>query len=193
MYLLQELPTTAFIQPIPFIPGSRKNVVLVLQKMKTRSYGQNVINDWEDFAQRFPQNDSVDDYIKENPDAMHIPFHDILFKGVPYITNNVNVTSRTHCLPEVETTACVRWSMRGTRTGTNFGKLALINVILLRRCLQLFLLQMFLREEPLLMEIVLATLRQHLVARHQQAHLKVQQQHLRLLFVSPTILQREFV
>mgnify|MGYP000210899201 CR=1 FL=1 len=127
MYILQELPTTAFIQPVPFVPGSRKNVVLVLQKMRARkaTYGPETIDDWEEFAQRFPLNDNVEDYITANPEAMHIPFHDILFKGIPYIANKnggTSTSSRAHCLPEVETTACVRWSMRGFRSENNEGK-----------------------------------------------------------------------
>ena len=69
MYILKELPKVETIPPKGFKNGSRAEFEATLRKVKT-TFTEGIVEQWEEFAKGVPGSDDVNEYLKDNPEAM---------------------------------------------------------------------------------------------------------------------------
>lgn len=122
MYILQKVPNVTSILPQGFIADSRAAFDKTMQFIEAK-YGKNapnVVTSWKDFAKNVPASDDANQYLKEKPDAFHIPFHNLLFNGIlvnlqgkPIQPVAVAVKKLKNSIPHVRACDSVNWSRRG--------------------------------------------------------------------------------
>lgn len=121
MYVLQQLPSVKSILPQGFIAGSRKAFEKTMQfiQSKFEKNAPDVVTSWKEFSKLVPTSDDADQYLAENPGALHIPFHELLFNGILVNGEGIAIkpvtvaSKKKHSLPLVRSSDSINWSRRG--------------------------------------------------------------------------------
>ena len=128
IYVLKYLPDgkRQFV-PQPFNNGSRSELEKLVKKM-IKSYGDKfpvVHEEWTAWLEHIaPKSDDANEFVRENPAAMRIPFWNELFSGSP-INNEIVVRphvpkDKAELPPELETTNSVISGIRKSRSILDF-------------------------------------------------------------------------
>lgn len=119
MYILNETSKFPEMVPCGFKMGGRAEFDETFKKVQA-TFKKDVVEKWEEFAKKVPQNDDVNCYLETHPDAMYIPFRDILFRNVSVASINENPTVSSNSAKTagrkrntVFATESVLWSNRG--------------------------------------------------------------------------------
>lgn len=130
MYVLQKLPNIDVIPADEFKSGSHDQFKKTMAAVKVDKMMAPVhIQQWEQFAQAVaPKDDDVNAYLVEHPNAMYIPFKDILF-GEQIVDQSIAIpiaqpVAEKRVIPTIEATASVMWSNRGDPSERNHRPVA---------------------------------------------------------------------
>lgn len=79
MYILQKMPVGELV-PEAFPEGSHATFLRTLNTVKgCNKMSAAQLEEWDEFAKIAPKSDNVYEYLEEFPEAMQIPFKDLLF------------------------------------------------------------------------------------------------------------------
>eukprot|EP01038_Epipyxis_sp_PR26KG_P013206 gene13206-17696_t len=131
MYIMQKLPPPdRVLVPQEFISDSRSVFFATFKKVKEtfQATQPEVVLQWEQFAQKVPLNNSAEDYLRSNPESMHIPFKNLLFSmdqsnNIADDSNNPSLAEyfqskkrkQTEEIVQLRSTDSIAWSRRNKK------------------------------------------------------------------------------